>query len=84
MEKQEALLNNDINHTWLCHLCDHEEDFQTLPGGYLGNNHPICCPCADQLLEDPDSRHYHRLTYHHELGNLVHIGSLAFPENSKN
>ncbi len=75
---------DDDDYTWLCHLCDQEEDFDTLPGGYISNNHPLCYRCSDQLLEDPDSRHYCRLTYHYELGDLVHIGGLVFPENSKN
>jgi len=77
-------LNIAANHTWPCFFCGYEDDFDHLPGGYLGNNHPICCRCADQLLEDPNSRHYYRLTYHYQLGDLVHIGGLAFPENIKN
>ena len=76
--------DNDENHTWPCWLCGHEDDFETLPGGYISNSHPLCYRCADQLLEDPDSRHYCRLTYHYQLGDLVHIGGLAFPETIKN
>ena len=60
-----------MNEKWECFLCCKEDDFETLPYGYLSNSHPLCRICANYVLEDENHRQRFRLTYHLEIGDLV-------------
>ncbi|MDR0711005.1 MAG: hypothetical protein LBF67_01495 [Prevotellaceae bacterium] len=56
---------------WECHTCSHEENFEIMPFGYLGNYHPLCERCADKILFDKENVHHYRLTYHKKIGDIV-------------
>jgi hypothetical protein len=56
---------------WECHACSREENFVILPFGYLGNYHPLCKRCADEILFDKENEHHYRLTYHKKIGDIA-------------
>jgi len=56
---------------WWCHICGKEDDFENLPFGYLGNFHPLCEGCADDVLFNKDHQDHQRLTYHKAVGDIV-------------
>ncbi len=58
---------------WECYLCGNEDKFQNVPNGYLGNYHPLCHSCSNEVLENENHPHRVRLTYHSDLGDLNFI-----------
>lgn len=72
------------NTVWECHLCANEFDFECLPSGYLGNFHPLCKKCSDEIIQNGNSRHFNRLTFHYKLGDLEKIGNLHFAKINQN
>jgi len=70
-------MNQDkINDKWECHLCASEDIFDILPSGYLANNHPLCCLCANEVLEDPNHGDRFRMTYHIDIGDFQMISNI--------
>jgi hypothetical protein len=66
-----AMINSaDGNEKWECYLCCNEENFETLPHGYLGNYHPLCCVCAYSVIMNKKHKDYFRLTYYIEIGDI--------------
>jgi ribosomal protein L37E len=63
-------MKESINEKWECHLCGFEKDFEILPSGYLGNYHPLCERCADEIFNDETNTHHLRLTYHECVGDI--------------
>lgn len=61
-----------MNENWECYLCGREDDFDNLPDGYLGNCHPLCLNCSDDIYYDSDNEDRFRLTYHSEFGDLLY------------
>lgn len=72
------------NTVWECHLCANEFDFERLPSGYLGNSHPLCEKCSDEVIENEHSRHFNRLTFHYKFGDLEKIGNMHFAKTNQN
>ncbi|GAB1453138.1 hypothetical protein MASR2M47_31940 [Draconibacterium sp.] len=72
------------NDLWECYHCSKEFCFEQYPFGYLGNYHPLCKKCSDELIKNKNSKHYNRMTFHHKLGNIEKIGSLLFPTLNQN
>jgi len=60
-----------MNDQWECYLCSLEDDFDNEPSGYLGNYHPICLNCANDVYYNDDHEDRFRLTYHEEFGDLM-------------
>jgi hypothetical protein len=60
-----------MNEKWECYLCGKEDKFNNLPDGYLGNYHPLCLTCANDIYYDNDNEDRFRLTYHIEFGDLL-------------
>lgn len=64
---------------WECFLCCKEADFAILPSAYLSNSHPLCINCADDVLKKQKHKQRFRLTYHHDMGDLVLASNVAIP-----
>lgn len=60
-----------MNEKWECFLCCREEDFEILPAGYLSNSHPLCCNCANSVLQNENHKQRFRLTYHKDIGDVI-------------
>lgn len=60
-----------MNDQWECYLCGLEDDFDNEPSGYLGNYHPICLRCANDVYYSGNHEDRFRLTYHGEFGDLM-------------
>jgi len=67
-----------MNKKWECHLCCKESKFQKLPAGYLGNYHPLCKNCADEILSDKSHEQRNRLTFHYSVGDIVVHNNIIF------
>ena len=65
-----------MNEKWECYLCGLEDDFEHFPHGYLGNNHPLCSNCANEVLENNNHPDKFRLTFHSDLGDLSLIKAI--------
>lgn len=65
-----------MNEKWECYLCGKEDKFHNLPNGYLGNYHPLCLNCANEVLESKTHSDKFRLTYHSGLGDLQIVKSI--------
>lgn len=65
-----------MNEKWECFLCSKEEDFEILPDGYLSNSHPLCCNCANSILQNENHKHRFRLTYHKKLGDIILVSNV--------
>jgi hypothetical protein len=61
----------EVNDQWECFLCCKEDDFDVLPFGYLGNSHPLCAKCADNVLYNKRHPQRFRLTYHKFIGDIA-------------
>ncbi len=61
---------------WECHLCGKENDFDSFPNGYLGNYHPLCLKCANEVLKNDNHPDKFRLTFHSDLGDINIIKSI--------
>lgn len=59
-----------MNDQWECYLCCREASFDKPASGFLGNYHPLCAGCADSVM-DSDHPDNFRVTYHHQLGDVV-------------
>ncbi len=55
---------------WECYNCNLEGDFENLPSGYLGNYHPLCLNCSNDIYFDKENSDRFRLTFHIEFGDL--------------
>lgn len=65
-----------MNDNWECFLCGSEEDSEVLPYGYLSNNHPLCCRCANSVLNNENHKQRFRLSYHKDIGDIVIVGNI--------
>jgi len=70
-----------MNNKWECYLCGAEDEFDNLPDGYLGNYHPLCLGCVNQILKNKNHPDRLRLTYHSELGDLKIIKGIPVQTN---
>ena len=41
---------------WECYVCGKESFLQLIPGGWLGNYHPLCDSCSDSVFFDNMSK----------------------------
>jgi hypothetical protein len=73
-----------MNEYWECHVCGKEAEFELLPSGYLGNYHPLCSNCADDILNNPNHKHRSRLTYHKDYGDIEFVKNIIVPKNHFN
>lgn len=83
-EIDDIMEDKNINDKWECYACCIEDDFSSLPSGYLGNYHPLCLRCANKIRYDKEHRDRFRLTYHIEHGDLLFVENIFFrvPYNS--
>ena len=61
---------------WECYSCGTENEFKNNPTAYLGNYHPLCKNCADNVLYNEKNKNHFRLTYHKTIGDLKMIGNV--------
>lgn len=55
---------------WECYLCGTEYELEFIPGGWLGNYHPLCDSCSDSVYFDPSSKFHGAMTFHYSVGNF--------------
>ncbi len=70
--------------SWECFVCGDEYDFEILHGGYLGNYHPLCDKCANEIISDNNSQFYHQLTHHYKKGDLILLMGILFHMSNPN
>ncbi|MBV6517577.1 MAG: hypothetical protein L3J18_17580 [Candidatus Brocadia sp.] len=51
-------------------MCGKETVSQLTPGGWLGNYHPLCDPCADSIFLDVTSKFHAAMTFHYAVGDF--------------
>jgi hypothetical protein len=71
-----------MNEKWECYLCSEEDDFDNQVSGFLGNYHPLCLNCANDVFYCEDNEDRFRLTYHIEHGNLIYLNGYLIPKIS--
>lgn len=69
-------MKSKINEKWECFLCSKEEDFETLPYGYISNSHPLCITCANAVLIEENHKQRFRLTYHKTIGDIIIVSNI--------
>ena len=57
------------NEKWECYICGKESVLQLVPGGWLGNYHPLCDSCADTVFFDTRSKFHDAMTFHYSIGD---------------
>ena len=62
-----------MNKHWECHLCGEEDDFDNPASGFLGNYHPLCLNCANNVFHCENHPDKFRLTYHSGYGDLKFV-----------
>ncbi|PJA29540.1 MAG: hypothetical protein CO189_01740 [candidate division Zixibacteria bacterium CG_4_9_14_3_um_filter_46_8] len=65
------MIENHINEKWECYLCGAEAALEIIPGGWLGNYHPLCNSCADAVFFDTTSKFHDAMTFHHLIGDFA-------------
>lgn len=55
---------------WECYMCGKETVLQLIPGGWLGNYHPLCDSCADSVFFDDKSKFHNAMTFHYSIGDF--------------
>jgi hypothetical protein len=58
------------NEKWECYMCGKEYVLEFIPGGWLGNYHPLCDSCSDSVLSDNTSQFYKAMTFHYSTGDF--------------
>lgn len=59
-----------MNNQWECFLCGKESILELIPGGWLGNYHPLCDSCSDFVYFDNTSKFYNTMTFHYSIGDF--------------
>lgn len=60
-----------MNEQWECYLCGKESTLELIPGGWIGNYHPLCNACADTVFFDMKSKFHDAMTFHHLIGDFL-------------
>ena len=61
-------MNNNCDiEKWECFCCGKEFIVNFIPGGWIGNYHPLCDTCADSIFYDEDSIFYNAMTFHYSV-----------------
>lgn len=60
-----------LDEKWECYLCGNEFILEIIPGGWLGNYHPLCNSCADSVFFDTTSKFHDAMTFHHLIGDFL-------------
>lgn len=56
---------------WECYMCGKEYVLQFIPGGWLGNYHPLCDSCSDSVFFDATSKFNNAMTFHYSIGEIL-------------
>jgi hypothetical protein len=56
---------SDLKEQWECFICGKEFNVEDVPGGWLGNYHPLCDSCADSIYFDSKDKFHEALTFHY-------------------
>ena len=56
---------------WECFMCGKEFFTEYIPGGWLGNYHPLCDQCADSVFFDGKSKFHNVITFHYSVGDVI-------------
>jgi len=65
----------EMNEKWECYLCGKEDIFDHPASGFLGNYHPLCLNCANNVFYCENHIDRFRLTYHSEYGDLRFVNN---------
>jgi hypothetical protein len=64
-----------MNKHWECYLCGEEDILDNPASGFLGNYHPLCLNCANNIFHCANDPDRFRLTYHSEYGDLKFVNN---------
>jgi hypothetical protein len=73
--------NNEDEFIWECWNCAEDQLSDCIPLGWLGNSHPLCKRCADNIFKNTENTSRNRLTYYYLVGEIRIYAGLAFPQN---
>lgn len=73
-----------MNENWECYLCGEEDIFDNPASGFLGNYHPLCLNCANNIFYCTNHTDRFRLTYHLGYGDLKFVNNKLIYTNNPN